>query len=100
MHHGLANALSLPATVEFNEAVIKDRLERVRSIIGPSAKTVRAAVEELRAKLGLPSGLGAEGVTKADIAKLADKAFEDACHRSNPRPVTRDDLAKLYEASL
>jgi alcohol dehydrogenase class IV len=100
MHHGLANALCLPATVEFNEVAIKDRLERVRAIIGPSAKTVRVAVEELRAKVGLPNGLAAEGVTKADIAKLADKAFEDACHRSNPRAVTRDDLAKLYEASL
>jgi len=39
-------------------------------------------------------------VTKADIPKLADKAMQDACHTSNPRPVTRDDMVKLYELSL
>jgi alcohol dehydrogenase class IV len=39
-------------------------------------------------------------VSESDIPKLADKAFEDACHRCNPRPVTRDDLAALYRASL
>ena len=47
-----------------------------------------------------PEGLRAEGVAEGDIPKLAAKAFEDACHRCNPRPVTQDDLAKLYAASL
>ena len=51
-------------------------------------------------KLGLPSGLAAEGVTKADIPKLADKAMQDACLTLNPRPVKRDDVVKLYELSL
>ncbi len=54
----------------------------------------------LRARIGLPNGLAAEGVTKADVPKLADKAIEDACHRSNPRATTRDDLARLYSSSL
>lgn len=101
MHHGLANALCLPAVAEWNEAAAGERLERVRTILDSSAKTCAEALRMLRARVGLPSGLAAEGVTKADIPKLADKAIEDACHRCNPRqPVTRDDLAKLYEASL
>jgi 4-hydroxybutyrate dehydrogenase len=100
MHHGLANALCLPAVVDFNETVAHTRLERVRAILDPSAKTCAQALRALRARVGLPAGLGAEGVTESDIPKLADKAFEDACHRCNPRPVTRDDLAALYRASL
>ena len=100
MHHGLANALCLPAVVEHNESVIPERLDRVRRTLDDKAKSAKEAVSALRAKLGLPGGLAAEGVTKADIPKLADKAFEDACHRSNPKPVTRDDLARLYELSL
>ena len=56
--------------------------------------------EALREKIGLPNGLSAEGVTKADIPKLSDKAMEDACKALNPRPVTRDDIVKLYELSL
>jgi alcohol dehydrogenase class IV len=100
MHHGLANALCLPAVVDFNEAAARDRLERVRTILGPQAKSCGEAVRALRKRVGLPEGLGAEGVTPADIPKLADKAVEDACHRSNPRPTTREDLAALYRASL
>ena len=100
LHHGLSNALCLPAVVEFNESVIADRLDRVRAILDPKAKTAAAAVRDIRKRIALPDGLAKEGVTKADIPKLADKAIQDACHRGNPRPTTRDDLAHLYEASL
>jgi alcohol dehydrogenase class IV len=100
MHHGLANALCLPAVVDYNERAAHARLDRVRSILDPSAKSCGEAVRALRKRVGLPEGLGAEGVTAADIPKLSDKAIEDACHRSNPRPTTRDDLAGLYKASL
>jgi alcohol dehydrogenase class IV len=100
LHHGLANALCLPAVVEFNESAIHNRLERCRRILDPQAKTAAEALRALRKKVGLPEGLRAEGVSEADVAKLSAKAFEDACHRSNPRPVTQEDLAKLYAASL
>lgn len=100
MHHGLANALCLPAVMDFNNATAPDRVERVRRVVDSNATSLSNALRALREKVGLPSGLGAEGVTKADIGKLADKAMEDACHRSNPRPCTRDDMVKLYELSL
>ncbi len=100
LHHGLANALCLPAVVDFNESVAGTRIARIKSILGPDAKSLSDALRALRKELGLPDGLAAEGITKADIAKLADKAIQDACHTLNPRPTTRDDLAKLYEASL
>jgi alcohol dehydrogenase class IV len=69
-------------------------------VLATGGKSVGDALVDLRARLGLPNGLAAVGVTDADIPKLAAKAFEDACHRSNPRPVTKDDLAALYRASL
>ncbi len=100
LHHGLANALCLPAVVDFNNAAVPDRVERVRRVLDLTSTSLSNALRALREKIGLPSGLAAEGVTKADIPKLADKALEDACHRSNPRPCTRDDLVKLYELSL
>jgi 4-hydroxybutyrate dehydrogenase len=100
MHHGLANALCLPAVVDFNESVVGARLDRIRRILDAGARTCGEALRSLRGRLGLPPGLRAEGVGEDDIPRLADKALEDACHRSNPRPVTRDDLAALYRASL
>jgi alcohol dehydrogenase class IV len=102
LHHGLANALCLPAVVDFNDAAAdgRHRIERVRTILGPAAKTCGEALRVVRKRVGLPDGLSAEGVGEGDIPVLSAKAFEDACHRSNPRPVTRDDLAQLYRASL
>jgi 4-hydroxybutyrate dehydrogenase len=100
MHHGLANALCLPAVVEFNASVVEGKLGRVQNALDPRARSCADAIRSLRKRVGLPGGLRAEGVAEADIAKLAVKAFEDACHRSNPRPVTEADLAGLYRASL
>jgi 4-hydroxybutyrate dehydrogenase len=100
LHHGLANALCLPAVVDFNESAVHPRLERVRLLLDPAAKSCGEAVRALRKRLSLPEGLRPEGVVEGDIEKLAAKAFEDACHRCNPRPVTQGDLAALYRASL
>jgi alcohol dehydrogenase class IV len=100
MHHGLANALCLPAVVEFNERAVHGRLERVRAILAPGARHCAEAIRDLRKRVGLPDGLGSAGVSEADVPTLADKAVQDACHRSNPAPVTREDLASLYRASL
>jgi alcohol dehydrogenase class IV len=57
-------------------------------------------VRALRERVGLPGGLAVEGINERDVSKLAAKAFEDACHRSNPRPTTQDDLAALYRGSF
>jgi 4-hydroxybutyrate dehydrogenase len=100
LHHGLANALCLPAVCDFNNAAVPDRIERVRRTVDLTSTSLANALRALREKLGLPNGLAAEGVTKADIPNLADKAMQDACHTLNPRPVTRDDMVKLYELSL
>jgi 4-hydroxybutyrate dehydrogenase len=100
MHHGLANALCLPAVMDFNNGAVPDRVERVRRVVDMTATSLSNGLRALRERIGLPGGLAAEGVKKGDIPKLADKALEDACHRSNPRSCTRDDLVKLYELSL
>lgn len=100
LHHGLANALCLPAVVDFNSVVVPERVERVRRLVDLTATSLSNALRALRERVGLPSGLAAEGVKASDLPRLADKAMEDACHRSNPRPCRREDMAKLYELSL
>jgi 4-hydroxybutyrate dehydrogenase len=100
LHHGLANALCLPAVIEFNEAAVHTKLDRIRAILNPRSGACADAVRGLRERVGLPSGLRSEGVTEADLPGLSDKAAEDACHRGNPRATARDDLAELYRASM
>jgi len=102
LHHGLANALCLPAVCAFNAEVAGPRLSEVGALLGGEAspKGCVDALRNLRSRLGLVSGLGEAGVPRGGLDRLADLAFEDACHGSNPRPCSRDDLRALYEASF
>lgn len=102
LHHGLANALCLPAVIEFNESAAHDRLGRIARIFGAngSAGSCAEAIRALRKDLGLPGGLAEVGVTAEKLPTLADLAVRDACHTSNPRACTRDDLFSLYTRSL
>jgi alcohol dehydrogenase class IV len=107
LHHGLANALCLPAVVDFNRGAAPDKLARVASLLGvrgDDAETLAfecsGALRALRKRLHLPDGLLAVGVREDQLEHLADLAFADACHLDNPRVCTRDDLLALYRASL
>lgn len=102
LHHGLANALCLPAVLDFNEAAVPERVSHVGLLLGGTAEQsgCAKAVRALRQRVGLPDGLEAVGITAEQLRPLADKAFEDACHRENPRPCRREDLLDLYLASL
>lgn len=102
LHHGLSNALGLPAVVEFNAAAVERRLATIAALLGgaPTAGGCAEALRQLRSRIGLPAGLGAAGVPREKLDTLADLAFQDACHLSNPRPCSRDDLRQLYEAAF
>jgi 4-hydroxybutyrate dehydrogenase len=101
LHHGLANALCLPAVVRFNaqDAGCAAKYREIAHMLGAKGDDCAAALAELRAAIGLPNGLGAAGVKEIDLDKLADEAIADACHTLNPRPCTRADLLALYKAS-
>ncbi len=66
LHHGLANALCLPAVVEHNAEVAAARLAVAGSLLGGEAspRGCAEALRALRARLGLPAGLGAAGVPR------------------------------------
>ncbi|MES1184510.1 MAG: iron-containing alcohol dehydrogenase [Myxococcales bacterium] len=99
LHHGLANALCLPAVIAFNASAVPERVRRVGALLGNAADAVKA-VAGLRARVGINGGLAGSGLREEHLVPLAKKALEDACHRSNPRPCTEADLLELYRASL
>src|SRR5262249_41644219 len=100
LHHGLANALCLPAVLEFNAEAVPARVQRIADLLGPGSENCAVKVRALRERVGLPNGLGAVKIKAEDLPPLAEKAVADACHRENPRPCTQDDLLKLYRAAL
>jgi alcohol dehydrogenase class IV len=50
--------------------------------------------------LGLKPALHHYGVKEAQLDAMADQAFEDSCHLTNPVPVNRDELRELYKLAL
>jgi alcohol dehydrogenase class IV len=107
LHHGLANAVVLPAVMAFNLDAARARLALVALAMGEDARSdeaalARAAVERvraLRAELRLPARLRDAGVREEDLPRIARKAFEDASHRTNPRPCAEADLLDVARAA-
>jgi alcohol dehydrogenase class IV len=109
LHHGTLNAMFLPAVVRFNasaESMRKDRrLARMAHAMGIGTCDERGteiadALVAMNARLGLPVGLAALGVTSESFERIIDGAMADHCHLTNPRIATRDDYRSMLEASM
>jgi 4-hydroxybutyrate dehydrogenase len=107
VHHGLANAVVLPAVLAWNRPAAAARLARVAVALGePDGDGDEAlsgrAVERVRALArgaGVPARLREVGVQEDALPRVAEKAFEDASHRTNPRPCTAADLLALARSA-
>ena len=105
LHHGTLNAMFLPAVIAFNASapsMVQDqRLSRMAHAMGLSSDSdVGAAIQDMNARLGLPTGLSAMGVTPDVFEAVIDGAMADHCHKTNPRIATRDDYRQMLEASM
>jgi alcohol dehydrogenase len=58
------------------------------------------SMEAMLQRVGLTGGLRAHGVSEEALPMLAEAAFADGCHATNPVPVTREDLEMLYARAL
>jgi alcohol dehydrogenase class IV len=102
VHHGLANAVVLPATIRFNGEADAAQYARVAQALGlapgpdPAAQ-VADFIEQFNDSLGIPRRLRDVGVPQDALPRLAALALEDGCHLTNPRPCTENDLLRLYE---
>ncbi len=105
LHHGTLNAVFLPAVIRFNaqaDAVRNSRrLERMAHAMGlASAGDVPEAVRDMSARLGLPTGLAAMGVTEDLFDDVIRGALADHCHKTNPREATPEDYREMLRASM
>ena len=101
LHHGTLNAVFLPAVVRFNSAAEslqkEERLARMAQAMGLTSGTdVAEALQDMNARLGLPTGLAALGVERAQFGQIIAGALADHCHKTNPRLAT----AQAYEGML
>src|SRR6185436_6724337 len=102
LHQGLANALCLPAVIDFNEAAVPERVRRIGGIFGaaPEPGACARRIREFREQVGITGGLAQAGVSKERLPRLAQLALQDGCHGGNPRPCREEDFRAMYTASL
>lgn len=109
LHHGLSMGILLPHALEYarvGNAAAFGRVARLLGVFGEleDEALAEAAIDAVRAiqrDAGIPATLSAVGVPAADADRLADTVAAypgplDAC----PRPVSREDLGRLFDELL
>jgi hypothetical protein len=105
LHHGTLNAMFLPAVIAFNastESLQKEkRLQRMAQAMGlDSGSDIGGAIKAMNARLELPCGLAAMGVTTDMFDAIITGALADHCHKTGPRIATALDYHDMLMQAM
>lgn len=107
--HGECNAIILSHVVKYNYEACPDRYQKIGEAMGldlsglsdaEQKSVIIEAIATLEKQAGVNRTLGQLGVIKEDIPALAQKAMNDVCIVTNPRPVGVKDIEAIYEEAL
>lgn len=101
-HHGTTNAICMPAVLEFNADVIRERFDMAAGYLGIEGgfDGFRAFAQELNDRLGIPRTLSEVGVTPDRLDDLAAMAIHDPSCGGNPVTLTVENLKALFHRCL
>jgi alcohol dehydrogenase class IV len=97
-HHGLTNAIALPAVLKFNAPAIDDKLPAMCGALGLQSvdfESFYAVICQLLDRLSVPVTLAEIGVPPEAARALAEKAHQDAAALTNPRPADVATIERL-----
>ncbi|MEZ2127083.1 MULTISPECIES: iron-containing alcohol dehydrogenase [unclassified Sinorhizobium] len=99
-HHGMTNAVVMPAVLRFNRKAIEEKIMRAAAYLGISGgfDGFYDYVLKLRSELGVPDNLTAMGITPDRIDELSAMAIEDPSAGGNPVTMTLENTKALFEA--
>lgn len=102
--HGVACAMLLPISMEFNKEYTGERLREVARAMGVEGVDEMSqdeyrtaaikAVEKLSEDVGIPKTL--DKIKEEDLDQLAEDALKDACYPGNPREATKEQVKDLF----
>ncbi len=108
--HGVANAILLPAVMEFNAERVPEVYRELAFLFGSNAAGLEpreaalraaAAVRDLFAAVGLPTTISACGAREEHIPLLASEAvLNERLRAANPRETTLEEIEELYRSLL
>ncbi len=96
LHHGTLNAVLMPAVLRFNRDAIGEKWQTLTRFCGEAPDK---AVAGLNRKIGIPSGLGAMGVTEEMMESVSHEALKDHCHATNPKIASAGDYLQIMRDS-
>ena len=103
--HGIANAILLPAIMEYNAPCTGEKYRDIAKVMGvenayelsleDARKACVDAVRKLSIDVGIPQDLKAI-VKVEDVDFLSESAYADACRPGNPRDTSVEEIKALY----
>jgi hydroxyacid-oxoacid transhydrogenase len=106
--HGQSVSLTAPEAFRFSFSSAPQRHLRAAELLDPGRDKLNDQSEQLPAALtglmrdiGIPNGIGGVGYTEADIAELVPGTMkQQRLLATCPRPVTEDDIARIFANSI
>ncbi len=101
-HHGMTNAVVMPAVLEANRAAIEPKIIRLGAYLGIDGgfDGFLRFVRSLRADLNVPPNLTAFGVPRDGFDRIVAMSLEDPTAGGNPLPLTRELANAMLEAAF
>ncbi len=102
-HHGLTNAITLPAVLRFNADAISAKIPDMTHMMGlpdQSFDGFYQAICDLLDQLDIPKNLSDLGIPDDAVSRLAEKTMKDSAYGTNPRASTLADVEALIMEAL
>ena len=102
-HHGLTNAITLPAVMKFNETSIRDKCPEISQALNLEGQNFDAIYHwtcQLLDHLEIPKSLTDIGVDTNKVRSLAKRAFDDSATGTNPRKPQLEELEIVLREAI
>lgn len=102
-HHGLTNAIVLPAVLQFNKKEMGHKISVMSNAMNLEKNDFDYfynSICYLLDQLNIPKSLNEIGVTDNSIVRIAEKAMKDSAFVTNPRKASLEDMKELISIAL
>ena len=102
-HHGLTNAIILPAVMEYNLPGLEEKVKRVSEAMQFTDHSVdgfKNNLNQMLDRLKIPNGLNEIGVPEDCYERIAKKSMADQAYGQNPKKATLDEVKELTLKSI
>ncbi|MCA6775229.1 lactaldehyde reductase [Enterococcus mundtii] len=106
--HGVACAALLPTVMKYNKEFTGNKYREIAKALNIKDAESRSiqdirdaaceAIDALSKKVGIPATISELG--EADIAKIAEDAFNDVCTPGNPRETNVSEIIDIYQSLI